>query len=68
MEIDNATGFMWEDWDSAQKFRLDTLEYVQYCLGLSDTDQKVPEPKNSIIRAFNVIGFAIRDACTRSMF
>ncbi|KAL1850514.1 hypothetical protein Plec18170_006799 [Paecilomyces lecythidis] len=66
MEIDNATGFMWEDWDSAQKFRLDTLEYVQYCLGLSDTDQKDPEPKNSIIRAFNVIGFAIRDACTRN--
>lgn len=59
---------MWEDWEAAQKFRLDTIEYVQYCLGLGPTDQKKPEPKSPMILAFNIIGFAIRDACTLGMF
>ncbi|QKX52974.1 uncharacterized protein TRUGW13939_00045 [Talaromyces rugulosus] len=63
-EIDNATGSMWEDWESAQKFRLDTIQYVEYCLGLAPEDQKDPEPRSSIIRGFEVIGVTIRDSCS----
>ncbi|CRG92437.1 hypothetical protein PISL3812_09496 [Talaromyces islandicus] len=63
-EIDHSTGSMWEDWAGAQKFRLDTIQYVGYCLGLAADDQKDPEPESSIIRGFEVISTAIRDSCS----
>ncbi|EED22466.1 conserved hypothetical protein [Talaromyces stipitatus ATCC 10500] len=66
IQIDNAAGSMWEDWESAQKFRLDTIQYVQYCLGLAPSNQEYSESTNPIIRAFDVIGFAIRDSCSLS--
>ena len=66
-EIDNATGSMWEDWESAQRFRQDTIQYVEYSLGLAHAGQKPPEPENPIIQAFEVIGVAIRDSCNLCM-
>jgi hypothetical protein len=58
---------MWEDWEAAQRFRLDTIKYVRFCLGLAPAGEKELKPENPILRCFDVIGFAIRDACSMGM-
>jgi len=62
-EIDSAAGSMWEDWEAAQAYRQETIEYVRWTLGLAPDGEK-PKTQNHIILSFEVIGTAIRDSCT----
>lgn len=55
--INDATGRFFEKLSDADTLRMDTLRYVQSCLGLSETNDC--EPDNSIIRSFRIIGEAI---------
>jgi hypothetical protein len=51
---------MWMDWEKAQEFRLETIEYVKWNLGLAP-DEPTPRTRNSIILSFDTIGSTLRD-------
>lgn len=57
-EIDDATGHFFERLSDADTLRMDTLRYVQCCLGLSEGKDDC-EPESAIVRSFGVIGEAI---------
>ena len=62
-EIDSDAGRLSDDLEKAQKFRSDTMNFVQICLGLGalgDTATSV----DPIIHSFRTIGDALREGCT----
>ena len=62
VEIDLSTGSLWDDVDSYQSYRAETLDYVRLYLGLScDRDRRSVKPSLQIIRGFEVIGKALRN-------
>ncbi|KAI9725876.1 MAG: hypothetical protein M1828_002505 [Chrysothrix sp. TS-e1954] len=62
-EIDSAAGSLHDDFETAQRFRTETLDYVQLCLGPpSSQDSRAIKPSNQIICNFKEIGESIRDA------
>lgn len=46
------------DFQAAQTFRQETINYIKYCLKLSEDDAIEPAPPNQIIAFFKVIGDA----------
>lgn len=46
------------DFQAAQTFRKETINYIRYCLKLSEDDSTEPAPPNQIIAFFKVIGDA----------
>ena len=50
---------MWGDFQLAQQFRSNTLDYVSRCLGIPGESLGLKPPNNAIIRNFGVIGEAI---------
>jgi hypothetical protein len=61
-EIDAEVGRLAGDLKAAGKFRDDTLRYMTFCLGLSETP--CPVPDNRIIAFFKVIGDAAQESYT----
>ncbi|KAF4831147.1 Pristinol synthase [Colletotrichum tropicale] len=58
-EVDAEVGDLSSDFQAAQTFRRDTIEYVRYCLGLDEVGCVTREPpKSKIIAFFKVIGDA----------
>ncbi|ORX95690.1 isoprenoid synthase domain-containing protein, partial [Clohesyomyces aquaticus] len=62
IEIDAEVGRLSNDLHAAQRFRADTLQYMQYCLGLSR--EYCPVPENRIIAFFKVLGDAALETYT----
>lgn len=54
-EIDEPTGSCADDFEAAQAYRLETMEFVEHCLGLR-TSNMPPVASNPIIESFRVIG------------
>jgi len=62
VELDMDDGSLWDDFERAQAYRAESLDYVRFCLGLSSGQCCIgAEPSSTIIRNFNIIGMAIRD-------
>lgn len=55
-EIDAEVGDLAGDFQAAQTFRQETINYIRYCLKLSEDDAPRPVPPNQIIAFFKVIG------------
>ena len=60
LEIDSDVGDLAEDFDQAQQFRAETLDFVRLTLGLVDSE-RVPEVTNQVIQSFDMIGHALRE-------
>lgn len=58
LEIDAEVGDLSSDFQAAQTFRQETINYIRYCLKLSEDDTTKPVPPNQIIAFFKVIGDA----------
>ncbi|KAL8912161.1 MAG: hypothetical protein Q9171_002795 [Xanthocarpia ochracea] len=54
-EIDEPTGFCTDDFKAAQAYRLETMNFIEHCLGLG-TSSVHPVATNPIIESFRVIG------------
>ena len=68
-EIDEPTGAYSADFSGAQQYRKRTLRFVGECLGLSSAaaaadDDDSFRPQNEIVQSFDVVGAALRSACT----
>ncbi|KAM5377538.1 hypothetical protein ACJZ2D_004907 [Fusarium nematophilum] len=62
-EIDNEVGSLSCDFEAAQAFRLETITWAKYCLGLSASTEEVPKlPSNQIIAFFKTIADASLEA------
>ncbi|KAF1817442.1 terpenoid synthase [Eremomyces bilateralis CBS 781.70] len=59
-EIDEPGGSCTDDFDAAQAYRKNTIEWVSYCLGLWK-GESAPVPQNRIIESFQEVGEAFRD-------
>lgn len=57
---------MASDFQAAQTFRQETINYIRYCLKLSEDDTTRRVPPNQIIASFKVIGDAAYEAYDRS--
>ena len=62
-EIDEPTGSCTDDFEAAQQYRIETIGFVEQCLGLRTSDVPVV-PKNAIIESFRVIGEHLCSAYT----
>lgn len=58
LEIDAEVGDLSSDFQAAQTFRRETINYIRYCLKLSEDDTTKAVPPNQIIGFFKVIGDA----------
>ena len=58
-------GDLAENFDQAQRFRDETLNFVRRTLGLDETGQ-APETTNDVIQSFDVIGQSLRNQASRS--
>ncbi|KAB2575861.1 (E)-2-epi-beta-caryophyllene synthase [Lasiodiplodia theobromae] len=61
-EIDSSLGSMGDDLESAQTYRFETIQFVKETLGLAP--RSATPPSNKIIRNFEVVGDALREAYT----
>lgn len=59
LEIDAEAGNLAGDFQAAQTFRQETINYIRCCLKLSEHDRSIPVPPNHIIAFFKVIGDAV---------
>lgn len=57
-EIDAEVGDLAGDFEAAQTFRQETINYIRHCLRLSEDNAPRPVPPNQIIAFFKVIGDA----------
>lgn len=63
LEIDMDDGCLWGNPDLSKRYRDETREFVQICLGLmSDVGRSRIGSTNATIHAFEGIGIAIQDA------
>lgn len=60
-EIDEPTGFCTDDFKVAQAYRMETMAFVEHCLGL-ETSNVHPVATNPIIGSFRTIGERFCDA------
>ncbi|KAF3804594.1 hypothetical protein GCG54_00012081 [Colletotrichum gloeosporioides] len=68
-EVDAEVGDLASDFQAAQTFRKETIEYVRHCLGLDEGDCVTREPPESrIIAFFKVIGDASCQAYGLGMY
>lgn len=58
-EIDMTSSTLGVDYARAEKFRYETVRFVQHCMGFGDEGKEPPVPPNPIIHSFKVIGDAI---------
>ncbi|GME45697.1 Terpenoid synthase [Neofusicoccum parvum] len=61
-EIDSSLGSMGDDLESAQTYRYETIQFVKETLGLAPPSET--PPSNKIIRNFEIVGKALREAYT----
>lgn len=61
-EIDSSLGSMGDDLESAQTYRFETIQFIKESLGLAP--RSPTPPANKIIRNFEVVGQALREAYT----
>ena len=63
-EIDSDVGSLSHDLEKAQKYRADTMGFVQSCLGLGGFETTA-NSVHPIIYSFKAVGDALREECTR---
>lgn len=67
--MDAEVGYLSSDFQAAQTFRRETIEYVRHCLGLDEVGCITREPPESkIITFFKVIGDASCQAYSVGMY
>ena len=62
-EIDEATGSLNMDFEAAQVFRQETIDFIEYTLDLG-TQEVPPIPPNAIINSFRPVSDALCVAYT----
>jgi hypothetical protein len=73
-ELDEPTGAYADEWEAAQAFRKETLQFVRRKLGLLGSDaheqqqQRPAVTANAIVKAFTFVGDQLRAAYSVGMF
>lgn len=65
IEFDNVFGNLGNNFQAAQEFRTETINYLEQCLAVSNI--QVPTPTKTIISCFKVIGDAVCETYDKGM-